>query len=182
MRANCVCVCVVCVCVLHVRAVYPAVVRRGLQLGTTTVAYYGTIHAPATKLLAGTPRAHGMTHATLRTTHALPHTTHDTTHDTRHDTTRHDTRRATQTWRAETAARYGQRAFVGKVCMDRNSPAHYVETTADSLRDTAHFCEEVLAMGDPLITPILTPRYLPLSWACACVHVRVRVCGCVCGG
>jgi guanine deaminase len=62
---------------------------------------------------------------------------------------------------AEAASKYGQRAFVGKVCMDRNSPAHYVETTADSLRDTAHFCEEVLAMGDPLITPILTPRYLP---------------------
>jgi cytosine/adenosine deaminase-related metal-dependent hydrolase len=74
---------------------------------------------------------------------------------------------------AEAAAKYGQRAFVGKVCMDRNSPAHYVETTADSLRDTAHFCEEVLAMGDPLITPILTPRYLQRT-AHAHTHTRTH--------
>ena len=58
----------------------------------------------------------------------------------------------------ETAAKYGQRAFVGKVCMDRDSPAHYVESTSDSLKETAHFCEELMAMNDPLITPIITPR------------------------
>ncbi len=89
----------------------------------------------------------------------------------------HDTRgtHVVHSWSAETAARYGQRAFVGKVCMDRNSPAHYVETTADSLRDTAHFCEEVLAMGDPLITPILTPRYLQrTAHAHARVHTRTH--------
>ncbi|ELR24812.1 guanine deaminase [Acanthamoeba castellanii str. Neff] len=97
----------------YAKKIYTAVVRRSLGLGTTTISYFGTIHAPANKVLA------------------------------------------------EAAAKYGQRAFVGKVCMDRNSPAHYVETTADSLRDTAHFCEEVLAMGDPLITPILTPRFTP---------------------
>ena len=37
--------------------------------------------------------------------------------------------------------RKGQRAFVGKVCMDRNAPADYSETTAASIRDTEAFIQ-----------------------------------------
>ena len=33
-------------------------------------------------------------------------------------------------------ATLGQRAYVGKVNMDRNSPEYYVEDTAQSLKDT----------------------------------------------
>jgi guanine deaminase len=120
-------------------SVYQAVVRRSLGLGTTTISYFGTIHAPATKVLAGTLSLSML---------VCPHCCVECSH----------ARQCT-----ETAAKYGQRAFVGKVCMDRNSPAHYVETTAESLRETAHFCEEVLAMRDPLIVPILTPRSRFLS-------------------
>ncbi len=31
---------------------------------------------------------------------------------------------------------YGQRAYVGKVNMDQNSPESYIEDTAQSIRDT----------------------------------------------
>ena len=45
----------------------------------------------------------------------------------------------------------GQRAFVGKVCMDRNSPETYKEETAQSLEATRSF---VQAQTGPL-TPAL---------------------------
>ncbi|GCF01258.1 hypothetical protein ZYGM_001270 [Zygosaccharomyces mellis] len=56
----------------------------------------------------------------------------------------------------------GQRALVGKVCMDACSPEYYVESTKESLRS----CEEVLnflqdELNDPKILPVLTPRFAP---------------------
>ncbi|KAJ2820556.1 hypothetical protein GGI24_004450, partial [Coemansia furcata] len=58
------------------------------------------------------------------------------------------------------------RAYVGKVCMDANSPAYYSESTEDSLRDTEEFIKQVI--GDQvdetrqrLVTPIITPRFVP---------------------
>lgn len=56
----------------------------------------------------------------------------------------------------------GQRALVGKVCMDSCSPDYYVESTQESLRS----CEEVVnflqdELKDPKILPILTPRFAP---------------------
>jgi guanine deaminase len=39
----------------------------------------------------------------------------------------------------------GQRAFVGKVAMDRNSPADYIETTQQSISDTEDFIRSVLS-------------------------------------
>ncbi len=74
---------------------------------------------------------------------------------------------ATIDWRssrvlAETCIRYGQRAFVGKVCMDRNSPPTYVEKdTATSLADTEKFVDAVLSLRSPLVAPIITPRFVP---------------------
>lgn len=54
---------------------------------------------------------------------------------------------------------YGQRAYVGKVNMDSNSPNYYVETTASSLQDTRTFIEYVKAKNNSLITPVVTPRF-----------------------
>eukprot|EP00128_Syssomonas_multiformis_P000886 Colp12_sorted_trinity150504_noHs@21336 len=55
----------------------------------------------------------------------------------------------------------GQRAFVGKVNMDRNSPDFYIETTAESIKGTMEFITTVLEKANPLITPVLTPRFVP---------------------
>lgn len=55
----------------------------------------------------------------------------------------------------------GQRAFIGKVNMDRNSPDFYVETTEDSIQDTQKFLDAVISLNDPLVQPIITPRFVP---------------------
>lgn len=58
----------------------------------------------------------------------------------------------------------GQRAFVGRVCMDRLSPDYYRDETPESaLRDT-RACIAHIHSFDPehaLITPIITPRFAP---------------------
>lgn len=53
----------------------------------------------------------------------------------------------------------GLRAFVGKVCMDRNSPDFYVETTEKSLAETERFLAE--HEGGGRVRPILIPRFAP---------------------
>jgi len=55
----------------------------------------------------------------------------------------------------------GQRAFVGKVCMDRNSPDYYVEETEESLNNTRKFINQVEKVGGSLVSPIITPRFVP---------------------
>ncbi|KAF2075595.1 hypothetical protein CYY_003100 [Polysphondylium violaceum] len=62
---------------------------------------------------------------------------------------------------ADIVGQRGQRAFIGKVCMDRHSPDHYVESTADSIKDTREFVDTILAAGNPLVQPIVTPRFAP---------------------
>lgn len=56
---------------------------------------------------------------------------------------------------------YGQRGYVGKVCMDMNSPDNYVETTKDSLSSTRQFIEsmrkEYRVAG--IVAPCVTPRF-----------------------
>lgn len=61
----------------------------------------------------------------------------------------------------EVCREQGQRAYVGKVNMDRNSPDTYCEQTEQSLRDTRSFVAHVLGLQDPLITPVITPRFVP---------------------
>ncbi|KAJ3197919.1 hypothetical protein HDU83_000818 [Entophlyctis luteolus] len=56
--------------------------------------------------------------------------------------------------------KYGQRAMVGKVNMDRNAPDYLCETTAQSLSDTEQFVAHVLSLQDPLVAPVLTPRFV----------------------
>ncbi|KAF9169080.1 hypothetical protein BGX21_000880 [Mortierella sp. AD011] len=58
----------------------------------------------------------------------------------------------------------GQRAYVGKVNMNQNSPDFLVETTESSVKDTRAFIEYVKDVNsklnhNPLITPIITPRF-----------------------
>ncbi|KAF9188124.1 hypothetical protein BGZ51_000841 [Haplosporangium sp. Z 767] len=58
----------------------------------------------------------------------------------------------------------GQRAYVGKVNMNQNSPDFLVETTETSIRDTRAFVEYVKGVNatlshKPLVTPIITPRF-----------------------
>ncbi|KAL3229266.1 putative guanine deaminase [Nakaseomyces bracarensis] len=59
-------------------------------------------------------------------------------------------------------SKLGQRALVGKVCMDQNGPEYYVESTKDSLdgcKDMVSFFENDL--NDDKVLPILTPRFAP---------------------
>jgi guanine deaminase len=55
----------------------------------------------------------------------------------------------------------GQRGFIGKVNMDRNSPDYYTETTESSLRDTREFVKNVLGLESDLVVPCITPRFVP---------------------
>ncbi|KNC82283.1 guanine deaminase [Sphaeroforma arctica JP610] len=62
----------------------------------------------------------------------------------------------------ETIGEIGQRAFVGKVNMDRNSPDYYREETGDSLGDTEEFIQHVInGPYSERITPVITPRFVP---------------------
>jgi len=63
-----------------------------------------------------------------------------------------------------TVEKLGQRAFIGKVNMDLNSPDTYIEETEASLQDTETFIEYVTARDsykEGLITPTITPRFVP---------------------
>ncbi|RMX38807.1 hypothetical protein pdam_00016762 [Pocillopora damicornis] len=57
-------------------------------------------------------------------------------------------------------AELGQRAYVGKVCMDRNSPNYYIEGTEDSVKNADRIITYILGMKNPLITPVITPRFV----------------------
>ncbi|XP_058493115.1 guanine deaminase [Solea solea] len=60
------------------------------------------------------------------------------------------------------ANEFGQRALVGKVCMDRNnSVKHYRETTQESQEETCRFIVELLNKKYPLVKPVVTPRFAP---------------------
>jgi len=62
----------------------------------------------------------------------------------------------------------GQRAFVGKVSMDRHGSEEYEERTADALQDAeamVDYCHayepDVSHPIDRLVNPVLTPRFIP---------------------
>jgi guanine deaminase len=94
--------------------VYRAAVRRGVRNGTTTCAYFATIHEEATRRLV------------------------------------------------DEAVAAGQRAFVGKVCMDRNCPDTYREASAaDSVAGTRAVAEYARSVGGGLVEAIVTPRFVP---------------------
>ncbi|CAJ1068576.1 guanine deaminase [Xyrichtys novacula] len=56
----------------------------------------------------------------------------------------------------------GQRALVGKVCMDRNNAVkHYKETCQESQEETCRFIAELLNKKYPRVKPVVTPRFAP---------------------
>ncbi|XP_013399079.1 guanine deaminase-like isoform X1 [Lingula anatina] len=55
----------------------------------------------------------------------------------------------------------GQRAYIGKVNMDAYSPHYYVETTQESKEETEKFVTKILKKNNPLIKPVITPRFAP---------------------
>ncbi|KAK5132184.1 hypothetical protein LTR08_009307 [Meristemomyces frigidus] len=58
----------------------------------------------------------------------------------------------------------GQRAFVGRVCMDRMSPDYYRDESVEVAVDASRQCIDHVMKIDPafdLITPVITPRFAP---------------------
>ncbi|XP_044264238.1 guanine deaminase [Tribolium madens] len=60
---------------------------------------------------------------------------------------------------ANSVTKYGQRAFVGKVNMTKLAPSDYIETAQESIDNTLKFIKNVRAIGNPLVQPIITPRF-----------------------
>ncbi|KAH8369197.1 hypothetical protein KR009_003848 [Drosophila setifemur] len=60
---------------------------------------------------------------------------------------------------AREAVRQGQRALIGKVCSNCNSPDFYVETTVESTTETMSFVTAMQKIGSPLVLPTITPRF-----------------------
>ncbi|QSZ36449.1 hypothetical protein DSL72_006328 [Monilinia vaccinii-corymbosi] len=100
-------------------AIYSRVIQRTLSHGTTTAAYFATIHVDSTNLLA------------------------------------------------DLCLQYGQRALVGRCCMDSSSganPDYYRDEDAAQSLERTKQCIEHCEQIDPtreLITAILTPRFAP---------------------
>lgn len=66
----------------------------------------------------------------------------------------------------------GQRAFVGRVCMDRLSPDYYRDESVESAIRDSQACIDHVRKIDPdfdLVTPIITPRFAP-SCTNECLH------------
>jgi len=69
----------------------------------------------------------------------------------------------------DTALQQGQRAFVGKVCMDRNSPEDYIQSVEKNVEETVTLIDyihdkagrEGITSLFPLVMPIVTPRFIP---------------------
>jgi len=56
--------------------------------------------------------------------------------------------------------KFGQRAFVGKVCMDMNTTVpEYKETTEESIKETERFVSRMLQKNYSRVKPIMTPRF-----------------------
>lgn len=61
----------------------------------------------------------------------------------------------------------GQRALVGKVCMDRNSPDNYIQSLEQNVEETVALVEYIYTRAGketsrlPLVMPIVTPRFIP---------------------
>lgn len=104
--------------------IYSKIIDRTLSNGTTTAAYYATIHVEATKLLA------------------------------------------------DIALSKGQRAYVGRVCMNQNSPDFYIDESEEASYNHDKKVIDYIKSKDPsyeIISPILTPRFAP-----TCTHQSMK--------
>lgn len=65
---------------------------------------------------------------------------------------------------AATCSRLGQRAFVGRVAMDHpeGTPAWYRDVSAaEGVAASERSVAAITGLGDPLVRPIITPRFVP---------------------
>lgn len=62
---------------------------------------------------------------------------------------------------ADILEQVGQRGYVGKVNMDRNASSGLQEDTQTSIDDTRAFVDYVLKKDSDLLTPVITPRFVP---------------------
>lgn len=102
--------------VAKARRVYARCVRRTLAHGTTCAAYYATVDAASTNLLA------------------------------------------------DLCLAAGQRALVGRVCMDRLGPEWYRDGDAEEAVRATRECIEHVRRADPtaqMVRPVITPRFAP---------------------
>ncbi|XP_063311113.1 guanine deaminase [Pelobates fuscus] len=61
---------------------------------------------------------------------------------------------------ADIAHQYGQRAFIGKVCMDSNETyPKYIESSEESINETERFIEAMENKKYNRVKPIITPRF-----------------------
>ncbi|XP_069675243.1 guanine deaminase-like [Periplaneta americana] len=60
---------------------------------------------------------------------------------------------------ADIVARLGQRAFIGKVNMNYDTPEGYGETTEESYQNTEDFIKLLKSQDNDLVMPIITPRF-----------------------
>ncbi|KAI8937040.1 hypothetical protein NX059_006260 [Plenodomus lindquistii] len=99
------------------KRIYQNFVSRTLSHGTTTCAYYATIHVPATNLLA------------------------------------------------DICLKRGQRALVGRVCMNSDlSPEYYRDESTETAYNDSKASIEYIRSIDPsgeIVKPIITPRFAP---------------------
>lgn len=98
------------------KTVYSRCVTRTLSHGTTTAAYYATVHVESTNLLA------------------------------------------------DICLSYGQRAFIGRCCMDRMSPPEYRDASPETaIADTKSTVAHIKAINPDLdmLCPVITPRFAP---------------------
>jgi len=65
---------------------------------------------------------------------------------------------------AQACVEHGQRAFVGRVAMDHptGTPDYYRDASAaEAVAASQRSIEAITALGDPLVQPIITPRFIP---------------------
>lgn len=55
----------------------------------------------------------------------------------------------------------GQRAIVGKVCMDTNCPSDYQQTVEENLQETRALLQYIKNKGNGLVTGAVVPRFIP---------------------
>ncbi|KAI8137313.1 hypothetical protein BJV82DRAFT_674905 [Fennellomyces sp. T-0311] len=55
----------------------------------------------------------------------------------------------------------GQRAYIGKVCIDQYGPDDYIESTDQAIQNTEAFIQYCQDKDTDLLVPVVTPRFIP---------------------
>ncbi|XP_011693824.1 PREDICTED: guanine deaminase-like isoform X2 [Wasmannia auropunctata] len=95
----------------YAETVFEAVVKRTIEMGTTTACYFASLYTKASVILA------------------------------------------------KKTVELGQRAFIGKVNMSTPRDDEYYESVQESIKNTQAFIESIEQIKNPLVKPIVTPRF-----------------------